>query len=207
MPGVRRAALLRAAAGLKRYYITDRRGITNLRGAGDLVACIRAAAASGVDLIQVREKDLPARELVALVRRAVEAASPYGSRVLVNGRVDVALAAGAHGVHLPGDAIPATEWRRVVPAGFLIGVSCHALADDVSGADLAVFGPVFETPGKGPAVGLARLTEFIRAVEIPVFALGGVTQENAAACAAAGAAGIAAIRMFQQGCSAIDSGV
>ena len=152
-----------------------------------------------VDWVQVRDKELPARELVAVVRLAME----RGGKVLVNSRVDVALAARAAGVHLPSGSIAASEWRGIVPAGFLIGVSCHSLEDAVlaerEGADYVAFGPVFAPLSKMsdlPARGVEELGRVARAVRIPVLALGGVTWENAADCVAAGAAGVAGVTMF-----------
>jgi thiamine-phosphate pyrophosphorylase len=151
---------------------------------------------SPADVIQIRDKELPARELLALTRRAMKLAP----QVVVNERVDVALAAGAHGVHLRSRPIPPREWRRIVPAGFIIGVSCHTLDDirEADGADYVYFGPIFESPGKGPPVGLDALREAVRVATMPVVALGGITWENAPACIEAGAKGIAAIRLFQQ---------
>lgn len=153
------------------------------------------------DWVQVRDKESPARELIAAVRAAMERCS----RVLVNSRVDVAMAAGAAGVHLPSGSIAASEWRRIVPAGFLIGVSCHTFEDVVSaekeGADYVVFGPVFAPLSKASDLaprGLEELGRVTRAVRIPVLALGGITGENTQACVAAGAAGVAGISMFRQ---------
>ncbi len=183
---------------IRRYYITDRR---SLGGVEPLLRCIERALAAGADAVQIREKDLPARELADLVRRAIA----LGARVLVNSRIDVALACGAHGVHLPGDSIAPSEWRRIVPAGFLIGVSAHSVEEvlraENESADFAVFSPVFEPLSKasyGPPQGLARLAEATRATDIPVLALGGVTEENAPDCLAAGAAGVAGISLFQR---------
>jgi thiamine-phosphate pyrophosphorylase len=153
-----------------------------------------------VDWVQVRDKELPARELIAVVRLAM---GRVGT-VLVNSRVDVALAAGAAGVHLPSGSIAAAEWRRITPAGFLIGVSCHSFEDVVlaerEGADYVVFGPVFAPLSKTsdvPARGVEELGRVARAVKIPVLALGGITWENAGDCVAMGAAGVAGITMFR----------
>lgn len=179
---------------MRRYYITDRHGCS------DLLACVDRAVRDSVDYIQIREKDLNARDLLALTRRVVALAVGSRTQILVNGRPDVAMAAGAHGVHLPSDAIGAEEWRTVLPKEFLIGVSCHSVGDlqRSRAADFAVFGSVFPSPGKAATVGLEALRVAVRVSPIPVFALGGVDEGNAEQCVAAGAIGIAGIRMFQR---------
>jgi len=191
---------------------------------------IAAASAAGVDWIQIREKDLSGKECHSLACEAVRlAASPLpgaarkasalartevvrgrvSTRILVNDRLDVAVAAQAAGVHLGEKSLPPEEARRLVESlrsaeDFLIGVSCHSLeaarAAERGGADYLFYGPVFVTPSKaayGAPQGLRRLAEVCRAVTLPLLAIGGVTSENTADCLSAGASGIAAIRLFQ----------
>lgn len=190
-------------------YVTDRKTLGAADAARNLFAKIRAATAAGVDWVQIRERDMPSRELLTLAKAAIGAREGE-ARILVNDRLDVALAAGAAGVHLGGASVPAREvvrWlrERNAPAEFLVGVSCHsldeALAVQDAGAGYVFFGPIFETPSKesyGPPQGIARLAEICSAVRIPVVAIGGLNEQNATECVRAGAAGIAAIRMFQE---------
>lgn len=176
-----------------RYYITDRRSAPR-----PILEHIAEAIRQGVDYVQIREKDLSVNELWQLTRQAVALAQSTPTRILVNERTDVALAGRAHGVHLPTGAIAPAELRRITPEGFLIAVSCHDPQQlrqaEAEGADFAVYGPVFASPGKGPPVGLSALAA-VRC--LPVFALGGVTWDNAPLCMAAGAVGVAGIRLFQ----------
>ena len=175
-----------------RYYITDRR-----RG-----WFLKQAAAAGVQYIQIREKDLSARELFNLTREAVQQLQGSSTKILVNDRADVAIAAGAHGVHLRGNSPPPSLFRRL---GLIVAVSCHSLADvqqaAQEGAHFVVYGPIFRSPGKGEPVGLDALADVCAKVAIPVFALGGVDESNQPLCLQAGAAGIAGIRMFENSAS------
>jgi thiamine-phosphate pyrophosphorylase len=209
------------------YYITDRTAFasdepTRCRR---LLEKVKEAARAGVDYIQLRERNLSTRELECLAREAVHivreatnlapAPRPLAPVLLINSRTDVALATGADGVHLRSDDVSPqtvrTVWRasgagtaaRVSPQPPLIGVSCHSPREVAQAAEamasFAIFGPVFEkkdAPGTKPA-GLVQLREACNA-KIPVLALGGVALENARECLEAGAAGIAAIRLFQE---------
>src|SRR5215471_4299110 len=165
---------------------------------------ISAAVAAGVDLIQIREKQLTTRVLVELVTAAAELTRGTKTRLLVNDRADVAAGAGADGVHLTARSLDAATIRQTFGDKLLIGVSTHVLSEARAardqGADFIVFGPVFETESKltfGPPVGLQKLTEVVHDLrEFPVLALGGISLQNAADCLMAGAAGIAGISIF-----------
>jgi thiamine-phosphate diphosphorylase len=180
--------------------ITDRR---RLGGDDALVQRVAAAAAAGVNLVQVRERDMDVRDLSRLVARCVTAVAPTRTRILVNDRLDVALAAGAHGVHLRSDSVPASRARSLAPIGFLIGRSVHSVAEavvacDGGGADYLLFGAIFATaskPGYTPA-GVEALARVAAAVTVPVLGVGGITAETAPQLAGTGCAGFAAIGWF-----------
>jgi thiamine-phosphate pyrophosphorylase len=168
---------------------------------------IGKAARAGCRLIQIREKDMSAKALGAFTRAAIERARPHGARVLVNDRFDVAIAAGADGVHLRASSIPAREVRAVAAKkgldDFLIGVSTHSVAEaklaEEGGADFVVCGPVYDTPSKrifGPPLGLDVFAEIGDAVEMPVLAIGGINLSNYREALRRGAAGVAAIGLF-----------
>jgi thiamine-phosphate diphosphorylase len=163
----------------------------------DLVA---RAADAGIDLVQVRENDLPARGIIRLVRRFLDIVHGTKTRIVVNDRLDVALATSAHGVHLKDDAVAIERVRAVAPAGFLIGRSIHSPghAADTS-ADYLVYGTVFSTRSKPEAhdlAGLAGLQAAVRQARVPVLAIGGVKLTRLAGVARTGAAGVAAVDLF-----------
>lgn len=164
-----------------------------------ILKTIRAAVADGVNLIQIREKALPARLLFDLVRNSVEILASTSALVLVNDRPDVAVASGADGVHLPETSFAPSVVRRVFGSKLVIGVSAHSIeysaAAAEAGADYVFFGPIFETPGKGPSVGTESLGAVCSTLKpFPVIALGGIDQSNLEKVFAVGASGIAAIR-------------
>jgi thiamine-phosphate pyrophosphorylase len=208
-------------------YVTDRHSLRIAPGENPvdaLLGKVEAAAAAGVDWIQLREKDLSGENCAALARQALHRLAQTASsgnrsrgipapRILINDRLDVALAERTGGVHLGENSLPVREAKRLIGAAmprsnvendFLAGASCHSLqaaqSAAAAGADYLFFGPVFATPSKasfGAPQGLDLLAKVCRAATIPVLAIGGITSENAAACLDSGAAGIAAIRLFQ----------
>lgn len=179
------------------YVVTDRQQTAG-RALEEVVA---AAARGGAGAIQLREKDLSARDLYALGARIQAAIAPYGVPLLINDRLDVALALDTAGVHLAGHSLPTAAARRVLGARKLLGVSTHSVeearcaAED--GADFIVFGPVFTTPSKvayGPPQGLQQLATVVRQVSLPVIAIGGIDHTNLPQVVQAGAHGVAMIR-------------
>jgi len=198
--------------------VTDRRNLAAIdspEAQDTLLLKIGAAADASVDWIQIREKDLSGKDCSSLAREALQrvarssARKAAPTRILVNDRLDIALSQRAGGVHLGENSLPLAEVKRLVEnrgerKDFLIGVSCHSSetsrAAASGGAHYLFFGPVFATPSKaafGAPQGLEQLAEVCRGVSIPVLAIGGITLENAGDCLAAGASGLAAIRLFQ----------
>ena len=188
--------------GLLIYPITS--GTTTPQATPEILRLLQAAVDAEIPLFQIREKSLPARALYELTSRAVEITRGTKTRLLVNDRADIARASDADGVHLTTRSLPAQVVRDIYGPEFLIGVSTHSLREAEGarkdGADFVVFGPVFETESKrefGEPQGLQKLREVTHALaEFPVLAIGGITLENVAACFAAGARGVAAIRLF-----------
>lgn len=165
----------------------------------ELTREIREAVSAGVNIVQLRERELPGRHLFELARDVVEAVTVFDALVLINDRVDVAIAAGADGVHLRESSLDVAIVRSTFPQDLVVGVSTHgvegARAAASAGADFVFFGPVFDSPGKGPAVGVYELRRVCGAVgDFPVIALGGIDHTNVSQALETGAAGIAGIR-------------
>jgi thiamine-phosphate pyrophosphorylase len=178
------------------YLITDRKGCAGR----PLATVVEEALKGGARALQLREKDLPGRDLYEAALEMRELTLRYGAQLFINDRVDIALAVDADGVHLGERSIPVHQARRLMGAARLIGVSCHCLEGAVAardmGADFITYGPVFYTPSKavyGPPVGLDSLAEVTRNVRLPVFAIGGINSSSAQEIVSAGAHGIALI--------------
>jgi thiamine-phosphate diphosphorylase len=173
-----------------------------------LVRQVSEAASAGVDLVQIREPNLEPRHLYRLVERCLAAAAGRRTRILVNDRADVALTAGAHGVHLRADSYAADRVRAIAPSGFIVGRSVHA-QDEAAAAiaggalDYIIFGTVFASASKPPghrAAGIQGLAAAGAAARpLPVLAIGGVSTRSAPAIRATGAAGLAAVGLFLPG--------
>src|SRR5262245_56008242 len=164
----------------------------------DLVDVVAAALDAGLPAVQLRDKDLPGRALLDIAERLRVLTTRSGALLFVNDRVDVAVAAGADGVHLPGDSMPVDVARSLLRASALIGVSTHTAAEvAATTADFAFFGPVYATPSKaasGPPQGVARLRDAVAGARVPVLAIGGVNATHVPELRAVGAAGVAVIR-------------
>lgn len=186
--------------------------VTRARGASGspertaLLSRLTAAADAGASFIQVREKHLDDRQLLAFLEELLAAVRGTGCRVLLNDRIDIAIAAGAHGVHLKSDGVGVQDVRTIVPAGFIVGRSVHSEREAVEtenagGCDYAFFGTVFPSPSKAddhPIAGVDALRQVCASVSLPVVAIGGITPPRAAEAARAGAAGVAAITLFTE---------
>jgi thiamine-phosphate pyrophosphorylase len=181
--------------GFSLCLVTDRSVVT-----GSLEEAVEECLGAGLKAVQLREKDLAPRELLAVARKMRESTSRHGARLFVNDRADVAFAVGADGVHRTGGSLPVSALRSISPPGVLIGASVHSVAEaraaEPEGADFLFFGPVYDTPSKrryGPPQGLVLLERVASAVRLPVFAIGGVTPVRVAELRRAGASGVAAI--------------
>jgi len=188
------------------YLITDGE-ITaeNFREkSAETLKIIEKAVKAKVSLIQIREKRLSAKQVFEFTVKAAQITKNSSTKLLVNDRADIALAAGADGVHLPADSLSAEIIRKNFPRSFIIGVSAHSLAEvekaKLEGADFAAFSPIFATASKakyGAPQGVAALREVVKAVEtFPVIALGGIDENNFGEVLNAGAKGISAIRLL-----------
>ena len=182
--------------------VTDRSRLSPATDS-EVVRLVGHAAAAGVHLIQIRERQADSRRLLSLTRAALGAVAGTGAKVVVNDRTDVALAAGADGVHLRADSPPAERVRSIVPTGFLIGRSVHSDVEAVSaagtGVDYLILGTIFPSASKSAGnrwLGPGALERAAHATAIPVLAIGGMTADKVGNIAAAGAAGIAAIGLF-----------
>ncbi len=172
-----------------------------------LLHAVRNAVAAGVDLVQVRERDLEAADLSALLRQVLAIARGTPTRVVVNDRLDVALACGADGVHLRGDSFSVSAARSIAPSGFLVGRSVHTASEAhaAADADYLIAGTVYPTtskPGAGPWLGVEGLQAIVRETRVPVLAIGGMTRDVVTEVASTGVAGIAGIGMFVHSFSA-----
>jgi thiamine-phosphate pyrophosphorylase len=181
--------------GFSLCLVTDRAQV-----AGTLEEAVETCLGAGLKAVQLREKDLAARDLLSMAGALRESTRRHGAKLLVNDRADVAIAAGADGVQRAGTSLPVSTLRAISPPGFLIGASVHSLAEaraaEPDGADFLLFGPVYDTPSKrayGPPQGLSALERIASAVRLPVFAVGGVTPSRVAELIRAGASGVAVI--------------
>jgi thiamine-phosphate pyrophosphorylase len=179
------------------YLITD----GTASGPQADLAPVADALAAGVRLVQLREKHLTDRDLVAIARRLRPLTARFGAHLVINGRPDIARLVGADGVHLPQGGLPVSVVRHQLGPDAWIGVSCHGTVEvaaaATAGADFATFGPVFSTPSKaayGPPLGIAALRHVLATTSLTLFALGGISETHLAELAATGVHGVAAIR-------------
>jgi thiamine-phosphate pyrophosphorylase len=182
-------------------YVTDRAVMSPEKC---FLERLRRLLDAGIDLVQIREKATPTEELLRLAEKVLALPRQRRQKIVLNDRLDIALACGFDGAHLGGASFPVEEVRRHVPKNFIIGVSTHhvgeAVAAERAGADYVIFGPVFPTPSKlkyGPPQGVEELGKVVAPLSIPVLAIGGISLRNFRGCLDAGAAGVAAISLFQ----------
>lgn len=178
------------------YLVTDRHQTVGR----PLLPLLREALEAGVRAVQLREKDLPTRPLLALARDVRALTREYGAKLLINDRLDIALAVEADGVHLRADSLPVSVTRRLLGPERLIGMSAHSVAEvlraESEGADFALLGPVYATPSKlayGAPIGLGPIEEAAQRSRLPFFAIGGITAARLGAVRRAGAQGGAVI--------------
>jgi len=183
------------AVDFKLYLITDRK-----QAKMPLPEAVRLALQGGVPAVQLREKDLPVRELLALAQELRIITREFGAKLFINDHVDVAVAVEADGVHLGHQSMPVDAARKIVGSGMLIGASTHSVQEaqeaEARGADFVTYGPIFETPSKaqyGTPLGKATIREVKYLINIPLFALGGIKSTNVLQVLAAGADGVALI--------------
>ncbi|NPA12415.1 MAG: thiamine phosphate synthase [Aquificae bacterium] len=181
---------------LKKFYaITDRKQFKY-----DFETQIKRMLDKGIRMFQLREKDLSAGDLLKLSIKMRELLDRYGGATLIiNDRVDVAFISGADGVHLPSNGLPVSVVKERFP-DLIVGKSCHSLEEAIQsqkdGADYITFSPIFETPNKGKPKGLSQLEEVVKRLDIPVYALGGINEDNMPSVFDTGAYGVAGIRLF-----------
>jgi thiamine-phosphate pyrophosphorylase len=182
--------------GFNLYLITDR----NITGSRPLLSVVEEALKGGALAVQLREKDLPTRELYELAYELRKVTNRYGAKLLINDRIDIALAVEADGIHLGHNSLPIYKARKLMGDKKLIGVSCHNLVNAITaqekGADFITFGPVYFTPSKavyGKPLGVDKLENVSHMLQIPVFAIGGIKAANTLEVTAADASGIALI--------------
>ena len=198
---------LAAPRGFSLYLVTDRNAARR-----PLVEVVEECLRAGLRAVQLREKDLPVRDLLDVATALREATRRHGAALVVNDRADVALAVGADGVQRTHASLPTEALRRIAPRPCLVAASVHSLAEareaEQQGADFVVFGPVYDTPSKrafGPPQGLTALEKVTGALRAPVIAVGGITPARVAEVSAAGAAGVAVISAILASSSPADS--
>ncbi len=183
--------------GFKLYLITDRKFFSS---STEFVKSVGEALAAGVKAVQLREKDLPTRELLDMSYKFRELTARFGARLFINDRLDIALSVDADGIHLGRSGIPIREVRRIGGPGLMIGCSTHSVTEameaEKDGADFITYGPLFPTPSKlkyGEPVGLNSLREVKKEVGLPIFGIGGIKSENIEDVINSGASGVALI--------------